>query len=81
MIQEAKIKLNNTVSTYCLFFRKLTEKALNDYYYFFDKYKSNIMIYDELHDKYTYTRDLIYDKEDDIQFLFLFLHMFIHLYR
>ena len=67
MIQEAKIKLNNTVFTYCLFFRKLTEKALNDYYYFFDKY--------------TYTRDLIYDKEDDIQFLFLFLHMFIHLYR
>ena len=68
MTQEAKIKLNNTVSTYCLlFFRKLTEKALNDYYNFFDKYKSNIMIYNELHDKYTYTRDLIYDNEDDIR--------------
>ena len=68
MTQEAKIKLNNTVSTYCLlFFRKLTEKALNDYYNFFDKYKSNIMIYNELHDKYTYTRDLIYDNEDDVR--------------
>ena len=49
MTQDGKIKLNNCISTYCLlFFRKLTEKALNDYYKFFDQYKSNIQIYEEL---------------------------------
>ena len=68
MTQDAKIKLNNTVSTYCLlFFRKLTEKALNDYYNFFDKYKSNLTIFNELKEKKTYTNDLIYDSEDDIR--------------
>ena len=68
MTQDAKIKLNNCISTYCLlFFRKLTEKALNDYYHFFYKYKSNIRIYEELDDKINYSNDLIYDSDDDIR--------------
>ena len=67
MTQDAKIKLNNCVSTYCLlFFRKLTEKALNLYYDFFEKYKSNNEIYKELPEKISYTNDLKYENEDDI---------------
>ena len=68
MTQDKKIKLNNCISTYCLlFFRKLTEKALIDYYKFFDKYKSNLKILEELKDKKSYTNDLIYDSEEDIR--------------
>ena len=68
MTQDAKIKLNNCISTYCLlFFRKLTEKALKDYYNFFDQYKSNLQILEELNDKYNYINDLVYDSEDDIR--------------
>ena len=68
MTQDCKIKLNNCISTYCLlFFRKLTEKALNDYYKFFDQYKSNMKIYEELNEKKSYTNDLIYDTEEDIR--------------
>ena len=68
MTQDAKIKLNNCISTYCLlFFRKLTEKALNDYLNFFDKYKSNIKIYEELKEKINVIDDLIYESEDDLR--------------
>ena len=68
MTQDGKIKLNNCISTYCLlFFRKLTEKALNDYYHFFDKYNSNLKIFEELKEKQSFTNDLIYDSEDDIR--------------
>ena len=58
MTQDGKIKLNNCISTYCLlFFRKLTEKALNDYFNFFDQYKSNLKILEELNEKISYTND------------------------
>ena len=68
MSQDSKIKLNNCISTYCLlFFRKLTEKALNDYLNFFDKYKSNQEIFDSLKEKKTYTSDLFYENDDDIK--------------
>ena len=67
MTQDGKIKLNNCISTYCLlFFRKLTEKALNDYFNFFDQYKSNLKILEELNEKISYTNDLIYESEEDI---------------
>ena len=67
MQQEARIKLNNTVSTYCLlFFRKLTEKALVDYYKYFDKYKSNKAIFDELEEKRCFANDINYESEDAI---------------
>jgi len=68
MTQDAKIKLNNCVSTYCLlFFRKLTEKSLNLYFDFFNKYRSNIEIYKELAEKKSYTNDLQYENEEDIR--------------
>jgi hypothetical protein len=67
MTQDDKIKLNNCISTYCLlFFRKLTEKALNDYFNFFEQYKSNLKILEELNEKISYTNDLIYESEEDI---------------
>ena len=67
LTQDGKIKLNNCISTYCLlFFRKLTEKALNDYYNYFDQYKSNLQIFEELKEKKTYVNDLVYDTEEDI---------------
>ena len=66
--QDAKIKLNNSVSTYCLLFlRKLTEKALKDYLNFFEKYKSNQEIFDSLKVKKSYVSELVYDNEDDIR--------------
>ena len=65
---EAKIKLNNSISTYCLLFlRKLSEKALIDYQHFFEKYKSNQEIFDSLTDKKSYVNELTYDNEDDIR--------------
>ena len=68
MSQDAKIKLNNSVSTYVLlFFRKLTEKALNDYNNFFGQFKSNKEIYDSLKEKKTYINDLFYESEEDIR--------------
>ena len=68
MSQDAKIKLNNCVSTYCLlFFRKLTEKALNDFLNFFDKYKSNQEIFNSLKEKVSYVSDLFYENDDDIK--------------
>ena len=66
--QDSKIKLNNSVSTYCLLFlRKLTEKALKDYLNFFEKYKSNQEIFDSLKVKKSYVSELVYDNEDDIR--------------
>ena len=39
---EGKIKLNNSVTAYCqIFFRKLTERALNEFCEFFEHYPSN----------------------------------------
>ena len=68
MPQDAQIKLNNSISTYCLlFFRKLSEKALNDYLNFFEKYKSNKEIFDSLTEKKTYVSDLFYENDDDIK--------------
>ena len=70
MSNENKIKLNNSVTTYCtIFFRKLTEKALNDFSNFFEKYKSNEEIFKNLDEsnKINYTNDLIYESEDDIR--------------
>ena len=68
MSPDAKIKLNNSVSTYCLLFlRKLTEKALNDYLNFFENYKSNKEIYESLNEKKSYLNDLFYENEDDIR--------------
>ena len=66
--QDDKIKLNNSVSTYCLLFlRKLTEKAVKDYLNFFEKYKSNKEIFDSLEEKKSYVSDLHYDNDDDIR--------------
>ena len=66
--QDSKIKLNNSISTYCLlFFRKLTEKALNDYLHFFEQYISNKEIYESLPDKKSYLNDLYYENDDDIK--------------
>ena len=66
--QDDKIKLNNSVSTYCLlFFRKLIEKALNDYLHFFEKYKSNKAIFDSLTEKKSYISDLYYEDNEDIK--------------
>ena len=66
--QDSKIKLNNSISTYCLlFFRKLSEKALNDYLNFFAQYKSNKEIFDSLQEKKSYLSDLYYENDDDIK--------------
>ena len=68
MTQDAKIKLNNSISIYCLLFlRKLTEKGLNDYLNFFDKFKSNKEIFESLPEKKSYVSDLHYENEDDIK--------------
>ena len=70
MNNEAKIKLNNCVTTYCnIFFRKLTEKALKDFSNFFDKYPSNDELYEKLskENKINYAKDIVYDNEDDIR--------------
>ena len=70
MSNENKIKLNNCVTTYCtIFFRKLTEKALNDFSNFFEKYISNEELFKTLskENKINYTKDIIYDSEDDIR--------------
>ena len=70
MSNEMKIKINNCVTTYCnIFFRKLTEKALNDFCSFFEKYPSNEKLYDKLtqEHKINYAKDIIYDNEDDIK--------------
>ena len=66
--QDDKIKLNNSVSTYCLlFFRKLIEKALNDYLHFFEKYKSNQEIFDSLKEKKSVISDLYYEDKEDLR--------------
>ena len=71
MNNEMKIKINNCVTTYCnIFFRKLTEKALNDFSNFFEKYPSNDELYEKLslnNIKINYAKDIIYDNEDDIK--------------
>ena len=70
MNNENKIKLNNSVTTYCtIFFRKLTEKALNDISNFFEKYDSNEEIFKNLEEnkKINFTSELKYDTEDDIK--------------
>ena len=70
MTNEMKIKLNNCVTTYCsIFFRKLTEKALNDFCNFFEKYPSNEALYDKVtkEQKINYIKDIIYENEDDIR--------------
>ena len=70
MNNEAKIKLNNCVTTYCnIFFRKLIEKALNDFYNFFEKYPSNEKLYEKVtkEKKINYAKDIIYENEDDIR--------------
>ena len=71
MNNEMKIKINNCVTTYCnIFFRKLTEKALNDFSNFFEKYPSNDELYEKLslnNNKINYAKDIIYDNEDDIK--------------
>ena len=70
MSNENKIKLNNCVTTYCtIFFRKLTERALNDFSNFFEKYTSNEELFKNLSEenKISFTKDIIYDNEDDIK--------------
>ena len=70
MSNENKIKLNNCVTTYCtIFFRKLTEKALIDFSNFFEKYTSNEELFKNLskENKINYTKDIIYDSDDDIK--------------
>ena len=70
MSNENKIKLNNCVTTYCtIFFRKLTERALNDFSNFFEKYTSNEELFKNLSEenKINFTKDIIYDNEDDIK--------------
>ena len=69
MSTEAKIKLNNSVTAYCtIFFRKLTEKALNDIFNFFDEYPSNLNLFKqtEAHEylQGNYVKDLEYDEKD-----------------
>ncbi len=68
--KENKIKLNNCVTTYCtIFFRKLTEKALNDFSNFFEQYTSNEELFKNLsqENKINYAKDIVYDNEDDIK--------------
>ena len=70
MSNENKIKLNNCVTTYCtIFFRKLTEKALNDFSNFFEQYTSNEELFKNLsqENKINYAKDIVYDNEDDIK--------------
>ena len=70
MSNENKIKLNNCFTTYCtIFFRKLTEKALNDFCNFFEKYISNDELFKSLskEQKINYINDIQYDNEDDIK--------------
>ena len=68
MNTESKIKINNSVTTYCtIFFRKLIEKALKDFNNFFDKYVLNSEIYEKLEKKESSVRDLIYETDEDIR--------------
>ena len=69
MTTEGKIKLNNSVTAYCqIFFRKLTEKALNDFCEFFDKYPSNESIIKEIEKdpekNLNFVSDLRYTEKD-----------------
>ena len=70
MSNENKIKLNNCVTTYCtIFFRKLTEKALNDFSNFFEQYTSNEELFKNLSEenKINFCKDITYDDVEDIR--------------
>ena len=70
MSNENKIKLNNCVTTYCtIFFRKLAEKALNDFSNFFEKYPSNEELYKNIteENKVNFAKDIVYDSEEDLK--------------
>ena len=70
MSNENKIKLNNCVTTYCtIFFRKLAEKALNDFSDFFEKYPSNEELYKNIteENKVNFAKDIVYDSEEDLK--------------
>ena len=70
MSNENRIRLNNCFTTYCtIFFRKLTEKALNDFSNFFEQYTSNEELFKNLskENKINYAQDIKYDSEDDIK--------------
>lgn len=60
MTAEGKIKLNSSATAFCIvFFRKLTEKALEEFCEFFESFKSNSELLSQL----------TYDKEMDINFV------------
>ena len=66
---EKKIKLNTSVTSYCsIFFRKLCERALNEFCYFFEKYPSNDALLKEIKENkekdLDFTRELEYDEHD-----------------
>ena len=67
--QEGKIKLNNSVTAYCqIFFRKLTERALNDFCEFFEHYPSNESIIKDIEKNpeknLNFVSDLKYGEKD-----------------